>query len=440
MTTKTPAPSLTPPRPEPPIDFLAAAKDLLPPGASYDTCVGCGLCASGCPASGLFGMDPRRFINMATLGMNDELARTQWVWACTQCKRCAYVCPMGIDVSLLVGLARSAWPEAEKPRGIVRSCAAQQLDDSTSAMGLRSDDFVEIVEETAEDLRRNDPRFAGITAPIDKKGATFVVNQNSREPAIEPEEMAPLWKIFDYVGADWTYSSKGWAAENFCMFTGDEAAWKEMVETRVNAINELEPEVWVNTECGHSFYTLWAGVEKFGLDAKFEAASLVSYYAQWIREGKLPVNPDWNTSGLKFTVQDPCQLIRKSMGDTTADDLRFVVKSLVGAENFIDMQPSRSANYCCGGGGGFLQAGMAEQRRAYGKRKFDQITATEADYVLTPCHNCHSQIEDIGDHFHGGYRVTHLWTLICLSLGLLGPDERRYLGPELQQVNLPEAP
>lgn len=421
------------------IDFRTAAQGLLPDGASYDTCVGCGLCASGCPASGLHGMDPRRFINMANLGMNEELSNTPWIWTCTQCKRCAYICPMGIDVSLLVGLARSGWADENKPKGIVRSCAAQQLDESTSAMGLRSEDFVEIVEETADELRESDPRFADIEVPIDKKGAMFVINQNSREPAVEPEEMGPLWKIFNYVGADWTYASKGWAAENFCMFTGDDNAWKAMVKTRVDAINALEPKVWINTECGHSFYTLWKGIERFGLEANFEAGSLVSYYAQWIREGKLPVNSDWNTKGLTFTVQDPCQLIRKSLGDTTAEDLRFVVKALVGEENFIDMQPNRSANYCCGGGGGFLQAGMNEERRAYGKRKFDQIEATEADYVLTPCHNCHSQIEDIGMYYKGEYRVTHLWTLICLSLGILGPDERKYLGPELAEVNLPEA-
>ncbi|MCB1338238.1 MAG: (Fe-S)-binding protein [Maritimibacter sp.] len=426
------------PTERPEIDFLAVARALMPAGATTDACVGCGLCASGCPAAGLFGMDPRRFVNMAALGMNEALSTTPWVWACTQCKRCAYVCPMGIDVSLLVGVARGAWPDDEKPKGIVRSCAAQRLDASTSAMGVRSEDFVEIVEETAEELRESDPRFADLRVPMDRKGAMFVVNQNSREPAVEPEEMGPMWKIFDYVGADWTYSSKGWAAENFCMFTGDDAAWKEMVETRVDAINALEPQVWINTECGHSFYTLWKGIERFGLEAKFEAGSLVSYYAQWIREGKLPVNADWNTLGVKFTVQDPCQLVRKSLGDQAAEDLRFVVKTLVGEENFIDMTPSRQANYCCGGGGGFLQAGMNDERRAYGKRKFDQIAATEAAYVLTPCHNCHSQIEDIGGHYHGAYHVTHLWTLICLSLGILGPDERKYLGPELAGINLPE--
>jgi len=70
----------------PGIDFFQAAQAMLPPGASFDACVGCGLCASGCPASGLFGMDPRRFINMAQLGLNEELDATPWVWTCTQCK------------------------------------------------------------------------------------------------------------------------------------------------------------------------------------------------------------------------------------------------------------------------------------------------------------------------------------------------------------------
>jgi hypothetical protein len=33
--------------------------------------------------------------------------------------------------------------------------------------------------------------------------------------------------------------------------------------------------------------------------------------------------------------------------------------------------------------------------------------------------------------------VVHLWTLICLSLGILGPNEREYLGDDLKEVNLP---
>lgn len=422
----------------PVIDFKARAEALLPEGANYDACLACGLCASGCPASGFDGMDPRRFIRMAMLGMNEELSATPWIWTCTQCQRCAHVCPMNIDVSVLVGLARGAWPKQKKPQGIVRSCEAQLRFEGTSAMGLQTEDFIDVVEETAQQIRQDAPRFRDLKAPIDKKGAHLFFNQNSREPATEPEELGPLWKILDYVGVDWTYASKGWAAENFCMFSGDDESWKAMVKQRVDAVNDLGCDVWVNTECGHSFYTMWKGIEKFNLQANFEAESLVTFYAQWIREGKLPVNADWNTANIKFTLQDPCQLIRKSIGDPAADDLRFVAKTLVGEQNFIDMQPNKSANYCCGGGGGFLQAGMNEQRRAYGKRKFDQIMTTRATYVLTPCHNCHSQIEDIGQYYGAQYHVIHFWTLMCLSLGILAENERKYLGPELAGLALPD--
>ncbi len=414
------------------INFKEAALKLLPEGANFEACLTCGLCSSGCPASGIENMDPRKFIRMAMLGMDEELSSTPWIWCCTLCKRCQYVCPMSIDVAQLVFLARGNWPEDRKPSGIVRSCQLTRASDSTSAMGMPPADFVSVVEEVLAEVRATQTDFQQLRAPIDKLGAHFFVNQNSREPMSEPEEMVPLWKIFDVVGADWTYSSKGWAAENFCMFSGNEEAWREVIHKRVDAVNELGCEVWLNTECGHSYYSMWHGIERFGLQANFRLESIVTYYAQWIREGKLPVNSQWNSRGTKFTVQDPCMIVRKAYGDAIAEDMRFVVKTLVGDENFVDMQPNRSANYCCGGGGGFLQAGMTEHRRTYGKRKFDQIAATGAAYVLTPCHNCHSQMLDIGRFYGGRYGVVHLWTLICLSLGILGKNERIYLGPELR--------
>ena len=139
---------------------------------------------------------------------------------------------------------------------------------------------------------------------------------------------------------------------------------------------------------------------------------------------------------IKFTVQDPCQIVRKSYGDPIAEDLRFIVKSVVGEENFIEMTPNMSNNYCCGGGGGFLQSGYTDERRAYGKLKADQILATEADYCIAPCHNCHAQIHDLSDERDHAWGTVHLWTLICLSLGILGPNEREYLGDDLKEVDV----
>lgn len=178
-------------------------------------------------------------------------------------------------------------------------------------------------------------------------------------------------------------------------------------------------------------------MRKFNIPHKFKLVSIIQLYAQWIREGKLPVNSDWNRDlKIKFTIQDPCNIVRKTLRGEMADELRFVARTLVGEENVVDMVPCGTNNYCCGGGGGALQGGHPEQRRAYGRVKFDQIMETKAGYVIAPCHNCHTQLDDLNLFYKGHYHVVHLWTLICLSLGILNENERTYLGPDLNTFGL----
>ncbi|MBW1675769.1 MAG: (Fe-S)-binding protein [Deltaproteobacteria bacterium] len=408
----------------------------LVPDANLNSCLTCGACTSGCPATGQFDLDPRKFLRMVLLGLDEEVMKTPWVWVCTICYRCYSACPMKVDIPQLVYNVRASWPREERPKGIRLSCD-YHISSNGSAMGAKPEDFKFCVEDVAEEVRETQPAFKDLQAFVGRKGAELCLNENSRGPVTEPDEMVPLWKILHTVGADWTYPAIMWGGENYCMFLADDKNWEHIVRTLAEHIdNDLGCKVLINTECGHSFYSIWAGLQRFNIPHKFEFKSIVEYYAQWIREGKLRVNSDWNVDNIKFTTQGPCMLVRKSLGDPVAEDLRFVMKSLVGEENFVDMYPNRSNNFCCGGGGGALQAPYNEQRRAYGKIKFDQIMATGAQYVAVPCHNCHAQIEDICE-FHGGhYHTIHLWTLICLSLGVLGENERTYLGPDLAEFGL----
>ena len=417
--------------------FLDQVKANLPEGGYLDLCLTCAACSSGCPATGIDGMDPRKFLRMAVLGLDEEMKNLPWIWVCTQCQRCMYACPMQINIPELVRSCRESWDRESRPKGILQSCDLAFKNESSSAMGTPEDEFTFVVEDVLEETRESQPDFKDLQAPIDKRGAYYYLSVNSRNPVLEPEEMIPLWKIFHQVGADWTYSSRHWAGENYCMFLADDPSWEQIVRSKVKTVDDLGCKVWLNDECGHEIYAMVAGIKRFNIAHNFEIQPIVSLYAKWIREGKLPVNSDWNKDiQAKFTVQDPCQLIRKNFGDPVADDLRFVIKAVVGEENFVDMHPNKSNNFCCGGGGGSLQAPYTDQRRQYGKVKFDQIKATGANYCITPCHNCHSQILDLNEHFDGGFHTVHLWTLICLSLGILGEDEREYLGEDLKEVGL----
>jgi ferredoxin len=230
--------------------FKDKVMEILPEGGNLNACLTCGLCSSGCPATGLADMDPRKFLRMAALGMDEEIKNHKWVWMCTMCMRCNTVCPMEINIPQLVFNARQLTPRDERPKGILGSCDMAIKVDTCSAMGCSEEDFEFVIEDVLEEVKATQPMWEerDLQAPIDKVGAEFFLNQNSREPMTEPEEMVPLWKILNLVGADWTYGSKGWAGENYCMFLADDDGWKHIVQTATDKCHELGCPIYLNTE------------------------------------------------------------------------------------------------------------------------------------------------------------------------------------------------
>ncbi len=227
--------------------FLDDIKDILPDG-NLSLCLTCGLCSSGCPATGLENMDPRKFLRMLVLGMDEEVLKSDWPWMCTMCQRCVYVCPMKIDIPQLIYNVRAARPRDERPKGIRGSCDMAVASETASAMGTSVEDFKFVVEDVLAEYRESQPEFAEMEAPIDKEGAEFFINQNSREPMTEPDEMVPLWKILHLAGVDWTYGSTGWAGENYCLFLADNENWEHIVRKQIEKPMALGCKTFLNTE------------------------------------------------------------------------------------------------------------------------------------------------------------------------------------------------
>jgi heterodisulfide reductase subunit C len=217
------------------------------PDANLDLCLTCGTCTGGCPASELLDMDPRKLLRMVLLGMDEEVKKTDWVWVCTMCARCQYSCPMNINIPKLIYNIRASWPRETRPKGIRGSC--NQHIRAGNAMGVPKEDFIWTVEDVAQEIRETQPQFADLSVSVDRPGAHMVINQNSREPVTEPDELGPLWKILHLVGADWTYSSVMWAGENYCMFLADDEGWRYILEEfTLHVDNNLGCQLLVNTE------------------------------------------------------------------------------------------------------------------------------------------------------------------------------------------------
>jgi len=230
--------------------FKDKVMEILPEGGNLNACLTCGLCASGCPATGLADMDPRKFLRMAALGMDEEIQKHDWVWMCSMCTRCMRICPMEINIPQLVFNARKLTPREERPVGIKASCDVAIGLDTGSAMGCSAEDFEFVVGDVLDEVKESQPMWEEkeLEAPIDKEGAEFFLNQNSREPMTEPEEMVPLWKILNIVGADWTYGSKGWAGENYCLFLADDDGWENLTRKSADKCTELGCKTFLNTE------------------------------------------------------------------------------------------------------------------------------------------------------------------------------------------------
>jgi Fe-S oxidoreductase len=78
------------------------------------------------------------------------------------------------------------------------------------------------------------------------------------------------------------------------------------------------------------------------------------------------------------------------------------------------MTPNREKNWCCGGGGGVVaEPALDEFRLKTGRKKVDQIKATGAGLVVSPCENCRLQLDGLNQKYELGIEITSLMDLVA---------------------------
>ncbi len=75
-------------------------------GQNLQSCYQCGLCTGVCPAAANMDISPRRIIELARLGMEEEIAGSRTVWICASCLACTVNCPRGFDLSRVMEAIR----------------------------------------------------------------------------------------------------------------------------------------------------------------------------------------------------------------------------------------------------------------------------------------------------------------------------------------------
>jgi Fe-S oxidoreductase len=133
----------------------------------------------------------------------------------------------------------------------------------------------------------------------------------------------------------------------------------------------------------------------------------VEWVAEALRTGKLKIDPDKKIKE-PVTYQDSCNYIRNGgLSDCAREIMSYI------AEDFREMTPCREHNFCCGGGGGFNGIGLYREQRNRGlQTKRDQILATGAKLVISPCHNCWDALRDLEEIYKIGMRWSFLKPLL----------------------------
>ena len=399
--------------------------------ASMEVCVRCGLCAESChyyvanpkpehvPAyraeklrkvyRGLF--DPAGKVAPGWYGaapLDEEMAEQLLLTAfgsCTMCGRCVLNCPMGVDTRLIARTARAMLTAVDMTPEGLKATVNIHLE-SGNNMGVEEIDFVETLEWMEEELQRevNDP---SVKIPIDKKGARFVYTFNPREVKYYPLLIQAAAKIFNASGEDWTLSTESWDATNYGLFSGDDDAARTIASNLEKAVRNIGAETLVMAECGHGYRSQrWEGENWVGHQYPFSIISFVELQAQYIRDGRVKLDPTVNSK--RVTYHDPCNQTRNG---GIIEEPRYILRKAV--MDFVEMEPNGIENFCCGGGGGMLSMSeFAKERIAAGKTKADQIAATGAEIVATSCHNCLDQLDEIRRHYKLKVKVLNLSELV----------------------------
>jgi len=343
-------------------------------------------------------------LNWTAIARLAELA-----YRCTLCRRCAAVCPIGVDNGLINHEIRKLFSQEMgiAPKEIHDKGTVQHLRvGSTTGMNpLAAKDSMEFIQEEMEEITGYK-----VEVPWDVEGADILLLHNAGEMLAWPENVGAFAIIFQAAGISWTLSSEaaGYDAVNYGLWY-DDVQFSRVAVKHADIARRLKVKKIVLGECGHAHKALTVIADRLLTgDLNIPRESGMVTLEKIVLGGKLKFDPRRND--FPVTLHDPCNVVR-AMG--IVEPQRRILRKI--APRFREMTPHGVMNYCCGGGSGFaIMSGynFSEWRNLVSSRKkFLQILEAfkgeppEAPkYVCAPCSNCKGAIRDIIGYYHAEER------------------------------------
>ncbi|MEE4271681.1 MAG: (Fe-S)-binding protein [Thermoanaerobaculales bacterium] len=358
--------------------------------------------------------------------LNDEYIDTmaEAFYRCTACKRCLASCPMGIDHALVTHLAR--WVLSEigiVPKALLVSVREQLEGETRNTSAIPKVAMLDTCEFLEEELEEIYPG-AGITFPIDVEDAEYVFFPAVSDYLLEADTLMGNAAMLHAIGASWTIGSENFDGIDYGLFYSDRM-WERIITAQVAEIKRLGGRAMLIGECGHASRSAKEGMQNFiPASERVPVINIMELAHANFLSGKLRLIENAITE--RTTYHDPCNIARKGW---IVEQPREILRHI--CSDFVEMTPHGVDNYCCGGGGGTVSIDEIRGFRVMvgGQTKAEQIKATGAHYVVTPCANCKKQVSEIIEDFELDVVRTGLHDLFLQAI--IMPDGQR---PEPRRV------
>lgn len=338
--------------------------------------------------------------------------------ACTMCGRCVKHCSIGVDIPFVVRKGREMLAEMDMIPKTLQSTVDAALTTGNN-MAIPTEEFVDTIEWMEEELQdeMEDPN-AGIF--LDKENKDVFYTLNPREPKFFPLSISAMAKVFYAANESWTISSTLYDVTNYGFFNAKNSEAATIAQNLYNEVQRLNSKRLILGECGHgSRATRWEGPNLIKKAYEFNTITAVELIAEYIRNGKIKL--DKTKNNIAVTIHDPCNLVRNG---GLLSEIRFVVKNAVS--ELIEMNPYGNENFCCGGGGGMLAMSEYNDRRLkIGEIKANQIKATGAKIVITPCHNCVDQLMQLNHQYKLNVSIKTIAEIVADALVIEPKNEEK---------------
>lgn len=319
-------------------------------------------------------------------------------WHCTTCGRCSLACPLSLNNRAIVRAGRAAFSDS----GLIEENAVL----NTVYVGSR--DLRHSFSLTPNQVFARLGLFLlneGVEVPFDVVGADCLFVCTAAGNTRFPDYGINVPKLLNAARVRYTLSSRltdtGTDIEH--VLVSRELSRTMLLEVEQEA-QRLKAGKVVISECGCDVRTFYVEAGNIlGRPFALPVESLDSLLLACIKAGALPVDRVTDT----VTFHDPCKVTRL----TGLGELERELLSLVAA-NVVEMEPHGERNYCCNGGTGPLRLPeVAPLRRRISRFKAEQIRATQAARIVTPCAVCMLSLADICTHYElspKGTRMAYL--------------------------------